>query len=95
MALNLIALIATFYTSLYPVGGSPDAEAFFESYLAGPIILALYLGWKLYSRDWSLYVKTKDMDVTTGIRRGSIEVAQEMRVEGKQGGFKKALRAFF
>jgi yeast amino acid transporter len=89
--LNLLAMIATFYTSLWPVGGSPDAEVFFENYLAAPIVLALYLFWKVWSRDWKMFVRAKDMDVTTGIRRGSIEMAQEMRGNS----FKKALRAFF
>lgn len=37
------------------------------SFLAGPIILVLYLGYKVYSRDWKLYVKAIDMDLQTGI----------------------------
>ncbi|EGU74108.1 hypothetical protein FOXB_15387 [Fusarium oxysporum f. sp. conglutinans Fo5176] len=66
--LNVIALVATFYSSLYaPDGSPPNAEAFFMSFLAGPIILALYLGYKVYSRDWKLYVKAIDMDLQTGI----------------------------
>ncbi|KAK4938485.1 hypothetical protein LTR10_021114 [Elasticomyces elasticus] len=88
--LNLLALIATFYTSLFPVGGSPDAEYFFEAYLAAPVVLALYVGYKIYSRDWRLFVRASDMDVTTGIRRGSLEIAAEQGVSG----WKKALRAF-
>lgn len=91
VGLNAIAIIATFYTSLFPLGSSPDPETFFENYLAAPIVIALYLGWKLYSRDWKLFVRAKDMNVTTGIRRGSIELAAERK--GNQ--FKNALRAFF
>ena len=41
--------------------------AFFESFLAAPVILALYLGWKIYSRDWRLFVKASEMDIQTGI----------------------------
>lgn len=37
------------------------------SFLAGPIILVLYLGYKVYSRDWKLYVRAIDMDLQTGI----------------------------
>lgn len=66
--LNFIALIATFYSSLYaPDGSPPGAEAFFMSFLAGPIILVLYVGYKLYSRDWSLYVKAHEMDLQSNI----------------------------
>lgn len=37
------------------------------SFLAGPVILFLYLGWKIHSRDWKLYVRASDMDLQTGI----------------------------
>lgn len=84
-------MIATFYTSLFPLHSSPDAETFFENYLAAPIVLALYLGWKIYSRNWKMFVRTSEMDVTTGIRRGSLDMA----TFDKQPGWKKAMRAFF
>jgi len=90
LGLCLLAIIATFYTSLFPVHSDPDAEVFFENYLAAPIVIALYLGWKIYSRDWEMFVRTRDMNVTVGIRRGSLELA----AEEKRGGWKKALRAF-
>jgi amino acid transporter len=85
-------MIATFYTSLFPLHGTPSAETFFENYLAAPIVLALYLFWKVYSRDWKLYVRTSEMDVTTGIRRGSIDMAVQTK---RQPAWKNALRAFF
>ncbi|EXJ58016.1 hypothetical protein A1O7_05439 [Cladophialophora yegresii CBS 114405] len=86
-----IAIIATFYTSLFPLGGSPDPEIFFENFLAAPIVIALYLGWKVFSRDWKLFIRSSEMNVTTGIRRGSLEFATQ---SGRVPGWKKALRAF-
>jgi amino acid transporter len=71
LILNILCLIATFYTSLYPVGGSPNAQAFFESYLAAPIIIALYLGWKLYVRG-PLFISASSMDIDS--QRRSIEL---------------------
>lgn len=50
-----------------PDGSDPDAQSFFMSFLAGPIILALYLGWKVYTREWKLYVRASEMDLQTGI----------------------------
>lgn len=82
-------MIATFYTSLFPLGASPDAEVFFENYLAAPIVLGLYIFWKLWSRDWKMFIRAKEMDVTTGIRRGSLEIASQPQ----QSGWRKALRA--
>lgn len=74
--LNIICLMATFYSALYPSpNATPDAETFFKSYLAAPIIIALYLGWKTYSGDWRLYVPVHEMDLKTGAR--IIEVGEE------------------
>lgn len=68
LGLNVLALIATFYSSLYsPSGAPPDAEDFFMSFLAAPIILLLYLGYKIYTKDWKLYVKAHEMDIMAGI----------------------------
>lgn len=66
--LVVICLIATFYISLFPIGGSPNAEAFFESYIAAPIALALFAFWKVYAKDWQFGVKIADMDLDTGRR---------------------------
>ena len=63
-----------FYVALYPVGASkPDANIFFQLYLAGPLFIALYLGWKIYSwfvrpADRPLFIRTKDIDIYTGMR---------------------------
>ncbi|KAH7159912.1 amino acid permease/ SLC12A domain-containing protein [Dactylonectria estremocensis] len=68
LGLNILALVATFYSSLYNAAGDPpNAEAFFSSFLAAPIIIALYLGYKIYSKDWKLYVKAHEMDLMSGI----------------------------
>jgi len=90
VALNLIAMVATFYTSLFPLGSGPSAENFFENYLAAPIVLVLYVGWKLYTRDRKLFIRASDMNVTMGIRRGTLEMA----AEGGRSGWMKALRVF-
>jgi amino acid transporter len=68
LSLNILCLIATFYVSVWPPGASPDASYFFQQYLAAPIILALYIFWKLYSRQWRMWVPTSEMDITSGLR---------------------------
>ncbi|KAG8529115.1 uncharacterized protein KY384_005750 [Bacidia gigantensis] len=76
--LNCIALIATFYVSLFPVGGSPDAQVFFESYLAAPIVIALYVFWKIWTKGkGGLFVKTSEMDVSTGIRQFDLDALED------------------
>lgn len=67
--LNILCLMATFYNALYPdPNATPDAEVFFQAYLAAPIVLFLYLLWKAISRDWRLYVPLMEMDLKSGVR---------------------------
>lgn len=76
MFINIISLIAQFYVALYPVGSDPlDASTFFQLYLAGPLLIFLYLGWKIYSwfyrpSDRPLFIRAKDIDIYTGMREG-------------------------
>ena len=63
-----------FYVALYPVGGpNLNANEFFQLYLAGPLFIFLYLCWKVYSwfvrpADRPLFIRTKDIDIYTGMR---------------------------
>ncbi|KAI7082980.1 AAT family amino acid transporter [Hortaea werneckii] len=90
LLINVIALIASFYTALYPLGGTYlSAENFFMSYLAAPLLLFLYCCWKVYS--WfvhpehrPLYVKIKDIDIYSGMREtqrrvSGVDVSDEQR----------------
>jgi len=92
--LVVVCLIAEFYISLFPIGGSPNAEAFFESYLAAPIILALYLIYKVWKRDTSLWVKIKDMDLDTG-RRYLDDVPSEPEQQRRTSIARKVSNALF
>ena len=74
LLINVLSLIAQFYVALYPVGGpNLDANTFFQLYLAGPLLIFLFLIWKVYSwfvrpADRPLYIRTKDIDIYTGMR---------------------------
>ncbi|RMY24521.1 hypothetical protein D0865_16394, partial [Hortaea werneckii] len=90
LLINVIALMASFYTALYPLGGDYlSAENWFMSYLAGPLLIFLYCCWKVYS--WfahpehrPLYVKIKDIDIYSGMREtqrrvSGVDVSEEQR----------------
>lgn len=72
--INVVALMGQFYVALYPVGGPYlIADTFFQLYLAGPLFIFLYLCWKVYSwylrpADRPLFIRTKDIDIYTGMR---------------------------
>ena len=68
LLLNILCLIAQFYVALFPIGGSPDAKAFFESYLAVPVVIAFFVGYKLWYRQWDLGVKISEINIDEGRR---------------------------
>ncbi|PNS16765.1 Cationic amino acid transporter 1 [Sphaceloma murrayae] len=78
LALNILCLIAQFYIAVAPIGGGATAEDFFSAYLAAPVVIVLYLGWKAYSKSWSSpWVKLAEMDLATGLRDDLDVVAVE------------------
>jgi amino acid transporter len=85
-----LCIIAQFYVALYPVGGPDlDAENFFMSYLAGPVILFFYVFWKVYSyfyvpehRPW--YIPIKEIDIYSGMREGQRELISGQGVSDEQ-----------
>lgn len=93
LIINILCIVAQFYVALYPVGppsGYLNAEAFFQAFLSAPLTLFLYLVWKVYS--WfarpdhrPLYIKTRDIDIYTGMREGQrtmisgVEIPEDQR----------------
>lgn len=82
-----LALIAQFYVALFPVGGAPpNAEAFFEAYMAAPFLVVLYLMWKVYSWIYipehrPLWIAIKDIDIYTGMRHEQRELISGQGVD--------------
>jgi len=81
LLINVLSLVAQFYVALYPVGGpNLDPKTFFELYLAGPFLIALYLIWKVYSwfvrpSDRPFFVRTKDIDIYSGMRESQLAIS--------------------
>ena len=74
LALNILCLIAQFYVALFPIGGNPTlgAEYFFESYLAAPIVILFFVGYKVFYRQWTIGVKLHEIDIDEGRREVDI-----------------------
>lgn len=47
---GVFVIASTFYVSLYPIGGSPAADTFFETFLCIPLFLSLWAGYKMVYR---------------------------------------------
>ena len=109
MLINILCLVAQFYVALYPVGGpNKDPTTFFELYLAGPFLIFLYAIWKGYSwfyrpEDRPLFVRTKDIDIYTGMRDNqrtiyNADVSEEQRrasIAEMQDGKKRTPKEYF
>ncbi|KAG7661514.1 uncharacterized protein J8A68_004973 [[Candida] subhashii] len=71
-----LVLGVQFWTALFPLGsnGHASAESFFQNYLGSVVILIFYIGHKLYSRNWRIYLKLEEIDLDTGRRVVDIEL---------------------
>ena len=78
----LLILIGQFWVAIAPIGeGKLDAQAFFESYLAMPILIALYVGYKIWKRDWSLFIRADKIDLNRGRTFYDEELLRQEREE--------------
>ena len=69
---NFLVLVAQFWTGLFPVGSSKaDVTAFFQAYLAAPIVLACFIFFKIWKK--TKFVSLKNMDLDTGRREVDTE----------------------
>ncbi|KAK4166267.1 putative amino-acid permease [Cladorrhinum sp. PSN259] len=80
LALNILVLIATFYTSICPVGGGyNDAEGFFKGYMAMPVVILFWVIGYLWKR--SAWLRTDQIDVDTGRRELPWDEINEWRAQ--------------
>lgn len=80
-----LCLVAQFYVALFPIGGSPDANNFFQSYLAAPIVILFFFGYKIYTREFSWGVDLAAIDIDAGRRDYDMETfREEMRLEREE-----------
>lgn len=89
LLLNVLILIAQFYVALFPIGGTPNAQAFFEAYLAVPIIMGFFIFWKIYKN--TRWVRTKEIDLVSGRREMNLAElkAEEIEEQRSWGIFKR------
>lgn len=80
-----LVLIASFWTSLFPLGGDgADVEAFFEGYLSLPILIVCYIGHKIYYKRKQLVVPLDEMDLVSGRKQVDLTVLrEELRIEAE------------
>lgn len=68
LIINILILMAQFWIALFPVGegGKADANNFFQNYLGAVVALVMYIGHKLYTRSWALFIPASEIDLVKG-----------------------------
>jgi len=82
LTFNALVLCAQFWTGFSPVGWKEMSTRdlvvnFFQAYLAAPVVILMYCGYKIWNKTEVL--KTRDMDLFTGKREFNVRslVAEE------------------
>ncbi|ANB16002.1 amino acid permease GAP1 [Sugiyamaella lignohabitans] len=73
--INVLVLIAQFYTALFPIGGEPNPSDFFQAYLAAPVCLVFYIAYKAIKRP--AFVHCRDADLDSGRREIDMDLLRQ------------------
>ncbi|KUI65775.1 General amino-acid permease GAP1 [Cytospora mali] len=98
-ALNVLILVAQFWTGAWPVGYAgrsvaSNVQNFFLNYTAAPVVIIMYVGYKFWFR--TKVIRIEDMDVDTGRRDFNLPILLEQEMEEKRSWPKwKKLYKFF
>lgn len=80
-----LALIGQFWTSLFPFPNNTlNIKEFFQGYMAMPIILAFYFGYRIFNNDWKLFIRSKDIDLVSHRRIFDSSLLEQEDLEYKE-----------
>ncbi|POS82232.1 amino acid permease, partial [Erysiphe pulchra] len=88
LGLNILCLIAQFYLAISPISREPGVGVFFEHYLAFPVVIIFFIGYKIYFREWSIGIDLKSINVDEGRRDINLE---ELKRELEEERVQKAI----
>ncbi|KAK6197433.1 Gap6 general amino acid permease [Scheffersomyces amazonensis] len=82
LIMNAIVLgLQLFWIGIWPIGAKPDAKAYFENNLAFVIVIAFYVGHKIYSRTLKFYRTVDEIDIDTGRTQEEIDLLLQEKAE--------------
>jgi yeast amino acid transporter len=85
LGFNILVLVAQFWTGVWPIGyrefsSAGNTSYFFQQYLAAPIVIVMFLGYKIAFR--TRFVRASEMDLHTGRRELDLDsILREERAE--------------
>ncbi|QOU22946.1 amino acid permease [Brettanomyces bruxellensis] len=83
LALNIIILVAQIYVALFPIGGNPSAEEFFEDCMTIPVLIIFIIFYLIWKRDIHILVPVDSIDLDTGRRVVDIDLVKQEVAEEK------------
>lgn len=90
LTLNVLVLVAQFWIALFPLGGKPSAYDFFLSYLGLPVILVSWLFYKVWKKQWRLYIPIEELDIDTGRVHIDADLIRQEKAEEREELSKRA-----
>ncbi|SCV02984.1 LANO_0G01442g1_1 [Lachancea nothofagi CBS 11611] len=85
MIMIIAILVGQFWVAISPIGTNVlSASNFFENYLAMPILIVLYLGYKAWYRDWRLLIPAEEVDLVSSRKVFDAEVLKHEQMEEKE-----------
>ncbi|EDK44068.1 general amino-acid permease GAP1 [Lodderomyces elongisporus NRRL YB-4239] len=83
LLLNVVVLCLQFWIAVWPLGEAPNASAFFQNFLTVPVVLVLYVGHKIYSRNWKIFYRAHEIDIDTGRAELDLDLVRQEVAEEK------------
>lgn len=82
-AMNIVVLAAQLWLSIFPLGDSPSASAFFQGYLGAPVVIVSWVGYKIYTKNWRIIIDAHEIDVDTGRLVPDLDLLRQEAAEEK------------
>mgnify|MGYP002477073333 FL=1 len=88
LAIIICVFIAEFWVSAWPTGykqmsNRAIATNFFETYLSMVVVVVMYVGRKIWSRNFRFLIPVSEIDIDTGRRNSDIELVKAEIAEDK------------
>ncbi|OBA26393.1 high-affinity glutamine permease [Hanseniaspora valbyensis NRRL Y-1626] len=96
----IFIFIAQFWVALFPIGtAKADANNFFQNYLCVVAWLICYIGYKLYKREWKIFIPVEQIDIVSDRiiydNSAIVEEEEEMNLRIKNAGYLKRIQHFW
>ncbi|CAR22135.1 bifunctional polyamine/amino acid permease SAM3 [Lachancea thermotolerans CBS 6340] len=83
--LNALLIAGEIYVSIFPLGGDPSAKQFFQYCLSIPIMIAVYIGHKLFAnKSKRVLIPAQEIDLETGRKIKDLEQFKHEVLEDKE-----------